>query len=188
MLLIFALFTMLLVVAVFRKPGIPFFSVVSVFNCKSKLTGLGAKLYLAASVLVIAGILSSFSSSKTMHPSTPEPARKEQQAVAGNDARQASADRTRDELETLTTKFTISAGTLASLMETNGMAESRLELCNSFFETGMSFWKTDHNLQQLRVAVRDCHHVVIGLCSENGAEDAAVCARYRSTTAGAHYD
>ena len=188
MLLIFALFTILLVVAVFRKPGIPFFSVVTVFNCKSKLTDLGAKLYLAASVLLIAGILSSFSSSKTVHPSRPEPARQEQQTVAGNDGPQAGADRTQDELENLTTKFTISAGTLASLMETNGMAESRLELCNSFIKTGMSFWKTDHNLQQLRVAVRDCHQLVSGLCSENGPGDAAVCARYRSTTAGAHYD
>lgn len=187
MFLIIALFAMLLVVGVFRKPGIPFFSFVTVFNRKSKLTDLGAKLYLGATVLLVTALLLSWSSPKSVEVSNPEPVL-EQQASAGDHADESRADRKQDELANLTTKFTISAGTLASLMDTNGMAESRLELCSSFLETGMSFWRTDQNLQPLRVAVRDCHQVVNSLCNEDSPADAPVCARYRETTAGVHYD
>ena len=73
------------------------------------------------------------------------------------------------------------------MMPTNGMAESRLELCNSFVEGGMMDWKADHSTHRLRIAVRDCHNIVLGLCREAQAGDAGYCSAYKQQTAGFDY-
>jgi hypothetical protein len=190
MLLIIALFAMLLVVAFFRKPGIPFFSIVSFSNRQNKLTAIGAKLYVVAAIMLVLGMLSSFVHPKPKNlPDAKMALNSGEGKLNGEEAIQAGSDSDRKmaEYAALTQQFSISAETLTSMMETNGMAESRLELCNSFMEGGMMDWRADQELHRLRIAVRDCHNIVINLCSEAGPEDAGSCSEYKARTASFDY-
>lgn len=149
----------------------------------------GTKFYLAAAILIVVGTVSLFSSPGDVDSAAATPAMNSgaREASVEGGARETSSDLETAKFGVLTQQFTMSAETLASMMPTNGMAESRLELCNSFIEGGMMDWKADRSTHRLRIAVRDCHNIVIGLCREAQAEDAGYCSAYKKQTAGFDY-
>lgn len=177
MLLTLALIGMLLVLAICRKPGIPFFTVIHFSNRHAKLTSTGAKLYVVAAAMIVLGFVASL-----VHPRTTELTEHAETVDSSANTTVSEEDRKLALYRALMWQFSISAETLASMMPANGMAESRLELCNSFVEAGTMDWKQDHSVHRLRSAVRDCHHVVLDLCREAGPEDAAHCSAYKRRT------
>lgn len=60
MLLIFGAIGILVTIGRFRKPGIPFFSLVTIFNRNEKLMDTGAKAYVVFFAIAVIGIALSF--------------------------------------------------------------------------------------------------------------------------------
>lgn len=143
--------------------------------------------FLAAIMMAVASLaLTSCTKHAESAAPAPSAASEAREASAGEDV-PAPEDLKRAQFNVLVLQFKMSAEALASMMPTNGMADSRLELCNSFVEGGMMDWKADQSMHRLRVAVRDCHNIVLGLCREGNAEDALQCSAYKSQTAGYEY-
>jgi hypothetical protein len=57
MLLIIGAIGLMFTIGQFRKPGIPFFSVVTIFNRKEKLTETGSKVYIVFFSIAAIGIV-----------------------------------------------------------------------------------------------------------------------------------
>ena len=179
MLLIIGAIGLLVIIGACRKPEIKFFSVVTIFNRKEKLTERGAKIYVFFFALLIVGILFKFIGNHSTSGS---------QAIAGGDVKEISSndtpskisqdDNESENLKNLTHIYERSTETIASQIPENGMADSALQQCNDRVENGMMLRKQGKGDSALSVDVSACMHIARDLCHTNGSGSSEACKEF----------
>lgn len=192
MLFIIALAGLLFTLFRFRQPGVKFWTPVTIFNRKEKLTPTGAKLYVACFVLLAIGLAFNFADRKSSKVSDTKTALQapevihapsEQGAESPQPAGETTAQIRMEQFRQLSGFFQSSAETIAGLIAYHPLAQSQLEQCNALAATGVSEFKLSNNTDYLRTAVRDCSRMAQSLCQSSQPVNAGTCEEHAGVAA-----
>ena len=185
MLLLIGVIGLLVTIYNFRLPGVPFFSIITVFNRKIKLTETGSKVYVVFLVVLILGLLLRFGGGSAQDtdasPHSTAGTAQESTALEG----EVESKYWRENVE----KMVLSRKALFSvLLVAPEMAKVRetIDDCEDKFRTGAENDKRNNRSNSLENAVKACMATAAQMCyswpdPENGLEPTLACKQLRES-------
>lgn len=183
MLLLIGAIGLLFTIHKFRLPGVPFFSIITVFNRKQKLTDTGGTVYLVFFVVAMLGLLLRFGNAG---PAAAPAAETAPTLAAAESA--AESGYWRDNVEKMVRARKALFSVLLVAPEMANVRE-KIDNCEDKFRTGAENDKRNDRSNSLENAVKACMATAAQMCYSwpdpaNGLEPTPACTQLRASEPG----